>query len=329
MQATYILITFIAAMSVVNNEITLGTMLATQYIIGQLSVPINNFVNFAQGAQEARISIERLGEVFAAKEEAQPGQLHDVDDEESPITLNNVSFRYGGPSAPLVLHNINLEIPRGEVLAIVGTSGSGKTTLMKLLLKFYDPTTGSITIGDNNFNMLNGASWRAQCGVVMQDGFIFADTILRNITESDPGYAIDKEKLGKAVRIANISQMIDKLPLGYNTNLSWGGINLSGGENQRMLIARAVYKDPSFILFDEATSSLDAENERVIMDHLHEFFRGKTVVIIAHRLSTVRNADKIVVLEKGTIIEEGKHQELISLRGNYYHLVKNQLELGT
>ncbi len=327
-QITYIAITFLAALSVVRGEVTLGMMLATQYIIGQLAIPINNFVNFIQGAQEAKISIERLGEVFNIKEENNQKTRENLNGSDSTIILNNVSFKYGSHSSPLVLKDINLIIPKGKITAIVGTSGSGKTTLMKLLLKFYNPTEGNITVGEMNLDEINGNYWRSKCGVVMQDGFIFADTILRNITESSDGYEIDKKKLYNSVRIANIENMIDNLPLGYNTNLSWGGINLSGGENQRMLIARAVYKNPEFILFDEATSSLDANNERIIMNNLQEFFMGKTVVIIAHRLSTVKNADKIVVLEKGSIIEEGTHQELVFNKGSYFKLVKNQLELG-
>jgi ATP-binding cassette, subfamily B, bacterial len=328
MQCTYIIITFISAISVIEKEVSLGMMLATQYIIGQLSGPINNFVSFIQGAQEARISIRRMGEIVREKAENSSGELPGIYEPADPIVLENLSFRYGGPSSPLILKNISLEIPRGKVLAIVGASGSGKTTLMKLLLKFYNQTGGHIRIGNQRFDSLSPTWWRSQCGVVMQDGFIFADTIVRNISESDAGYIIDKERLRNAVRIANIEKMIDHLPLGYNTNLSWGGISLSGGENQRVLIARAVYKNPEFIFLDEATSSLDANNEMTIMSNLNEFFVGRTVVIIAHRLSTVKNADKIVVLDQGTIIEEGSHEELVALNGSYFRLIKNQLELG-
>ena len=328
MQITYIIITFIAALSVVKGDITLGMMLATQFIIGQLTVPVTGFVSFIQGAQEARISIERLGEILNQKEEDSGEQTYKITSHAAAIELKDVFFRYGSHSSPFVLENINLVIPRGKITAIVGTSGSGKTTLLKLLTKFYSPTMGNITIGKQNITEFNSDYWRSQCGVVMQNGFIFADTILRNITESDKGYEIDKERLQKSAQIANIEQMIEKFPLGYNTNLSWGGIDLSGGENQRILIARAVYKNPEFIFFDEATSSLDANNEKIIMENLAEFFVARTVVIIAHRLSTVKNADNIVVLEKGVIIEEGTHKELVEKKGSYFKLVKNQLELG-
>lgn len=244
------------------------------------------------------------------------------------LILKEVSFQYGSHSSRYVLKSINLVIPRGKITAIVGTSGSGKTTLMKLLLKFYNPTKGSIKIGQQNLRNLDGQYWRGQCGAVMQDGFIFADTVLRNITESDNRYNLNKEKLQQAVDISNLENVIENLPSGYHTNLSHGGIALSGGENQRLLIARAIYKNPEFILFDEATSSLDANNESIIMGNLQQFFKDKTAVIIAHRLSTVKNADKIIVLENGEITEEGTHAELVALKSNYYKLVKNQLELG-
>lgn len=334
-QLTSIVITFISAISVINNEITLGVMLATQYIIGQLTAPINNFVGFIQGAEEAKISIERISEILNTEQEDENNQestaaqntiLAEVNDS---IHLKNLSFKYGTSSTNFILKDINVDIPLGKVTAIVGTSGSGKTTLLKLLLKFYDPTQGSITIGPQELSTINSNQWRKHCGVVMQDGFIFADTILRNITESDEDHAIDKIKLLNAVKIANIEQLIERLPLGYQTNLSWGGINLSGGENQRVLIARSVYKNPDFIFFDEATSALDANNEKIIINNLQEFFDGRTVVVVAHRLSTVKNADKILVLEKGEVIEEGNHNDLVALKGGYFKLVKNQLELGS
>ncbi|TWW00452.1 peptidase domain-containing ABC transporter [Chitinophaga pinensis] len=328
LQLMNIIITFVAAWSVIEGRITLGVMLATQYIIGQLATPLNSFVAFIHGAAEARISIERIGEVLNVEEEDKQKNVFDVSDQDDDLVLDNVSFRYGSTSSRLVLKNISLTIPRGKVTAIVGTSGSGKTTLMKLLLKFYDPSSGSISLGDKSLEALDSRHWRSNCGVVMQDGFIFADTVLRNITESDNDYTIDKERLQQAVHVANIEDMIEQLPSGYHTNLSHGGIALSGGEYQRVLIARAVYKGPAFLFFDEATSSLDANNEKVIMENLQEFFKGRTVVIIAHRLSTVKHADKIIVLDKGEIIEEGDHTELVALKQHYFKLVKNQLELG-
>ena len=325
MQITYLIITSTAALSVINGSLTLGMMLASQYIIGQLSIPINNFVSFIQGAKEAEISIERLGEIFALEEENRKSTNQLTNES---ITLKSVSFRYGQKSSNLVLNNVDFVIPKGKITAIVGTSGSGKTTLMKLLLKFYPVTDGEILIGNNSITDFDDNYWRSKCGVVMQDGFIFADTILRNITESDEGYMIDKKRLKNAIEIANIEEMINNLPLGFNTNLSWGGINLSGGESQRVLIARAVYKNPELLFFDEATSSLDAHNEKVIMQNLNSFFQGRTVLIIAHRLSTVKNADNIIVLSKGEIAEQGTHENLVDKKGIYFKLVKNQLELG-
>jgi len=327
MQITYLLITGAAAISVIKGNLTLGMMLSTQYIIGQLTIPINNFVTFIQGAKEAQISIERLGEVFNHPEEKKANEV-ELSENNNDIFLKDVSFRYGSVSSLLTLKNIELTIPDGKITAVVGTSGSGKTTLLKLLLKFYPASEGIIHVGEKNIADFSDAYWRGKCGVVMQDGFIFADTILRNITESNEGYEIDKVRLQKAVRIANLEEMVENLPLGFQTNISSGGINLSGGENQRILIARAVYKNPEYIFFDEATSALDAHNEKIIMQNLKEFFKGKTVVIIAHRLSTVKDADNIIVLEKGSIIEQGNHNALVEKRGSYFTLVKNQLELG-
>jgi ATP-binding cassette, subfamily B, bacterial len=239
-----------------------------------------------------------------------------------------MSFRYGAPSMPFVLTNLNVTLPAGKVTAIVGASGSGKTTLLKLFLKFYKPTSGSIKIGNVDLNSIHSGYWRSHCGAVMQEGYIFADTIARNITESDSEGLTDKNKLLHAVRVANIQSFIESLPLGYHTRIGSSGINLSGGEKQRILIARAVYKNPEYLFFDEATSALDANNEKTIMENLEEFYRGKTVVVVAHRLSTVKNADNILVLDKGMIAEQGNHQELIIRKGLYYHLIKNQLELG-
>ena len=244
------------------------------------------------------------------------------------MIFEDVSFQYGSPASRFVLKDLSFTIPRGKVTAIVGASGSGKTTLLKLLLKFYPCTQGHIDLGSTPLEHINTRLWRHSCGVVMQDGFIFADTIARNITESQSEGLISREQLLQAVQLANLGELIDTLPQGYNTNLSWSGIKLSGGEEQRVLIARAIYKNPEFLFFDEATSALDANNERTIMANLEEFYQGKTVVVIAHRLSTVKHADQIVVLDQGRIVETGNHEALTALKGVYYTLVKNQLELG-
>jgi len=324
-----ILITFIAAKAVINGNLTLGMMLSVQYIIGQLNLPISNFITFIQTGQDAKLSIERLSEI------------HNKEDEESrfednikelpkdrTIKISNGDFRYGGRKSPLILNNLNFELPEGKVTAIVGASGSGKTTLIKLLLKFYGFNNGEIHVGPTNLKNISTKFWRKSCGSVMQDGFLFGDTIAKNITESDSEGLIDKERLLKAVKIANIESFIEDLPSGYNTKIGSSGVNVSGGQKQRILIARAVYKNPEYIYFDEATSALDANNEKVIMENLQEFYKGRTVVVVAHRLSTVKNADQIIVLDRGTIIEKGTHEALTAKRGAYYTLVKNQLELG-
>lgn len=326
-----IIITFMTAMAVINGEMTVGMMLAVQYIIGQLNAPINDFITFTRDFQDARISLDRIGEIHAMENE-------EVSDESiatppillppsRTIILKGLTFRYAGPETPNVLEDIDLIIPEGKITAIVGSSGSGKTTLMKLLLKFYKPSSGSITVGGVDLNQISGSQWRETCGAVMQEGYIFSDTIARNIALSDD--QVNKEKLLQAVNVANIRDYIESLPLGYNTKIGANGVGLSQGQKQRLLIARAVYNDPDFILFDEATSSLDANNEKVIMGNLNEFFKGKTVLVIAHRLSTVKNADQIVVLENGKIVEVGDHQSLSHSKGAYFNLVKNQLELGT
>ena len=322
-----ILISFIAAKAVIDASMTLGSMLAIQYIIGQLNAPLAQLVDFIKATQDAKISLERLGEIHEQdnEEEANAAKVDMLPDNKN-ISLENVSFRYGAPTSPLVLKNINLLIPQGKVTAIVGASGSGKTTLLKLLLKFYPPTEGKVKMGEVDIENFRNYVWREECGVVMQDGYIFSDTIANNIALGEE--KVDKKKLLHAVKTSNAQGFIEALPLSYNTKVGNDGIGLSGGQKQRVLIARAVYKNPSFLLFDEATSALDANNEKTIMENLEAFFQGRTVVVVAHRLSTVKSADQIIVLEKGEIIEQGKHEELTKKRGTYYNLVKNQLELG-
>lgn len=321
-----IIITILAATSVVDGNMTLGMMLAVQYIIGQLNSPIEQLISFFNAMQDAKISLERLSEIHLRDDE---GKLEDnlVADIPSDADLNveNLSFRYEGPDSELVLNNVNIKIPVGKQTAIVGTSGSGKTTLVKLLLGFYPPSSGEILLGQNNIDTYSIRHWREECGVVMQDGFIFSDTIAHNIA---PGVeSIDKQQLIKAAKIANIYEFITSLPLGFNTKIGGEGHGLSQGQKQRILIARSVYKNPKYIFFDEATNSLDASNERMILENLQEFFKGRTAVVVAHRLSTVKNADQIIVLEKGNVVEVGTHKELTAKMGAYYTLVKNQLEL--
>jgi ATP-binding cassette subfamily B protein len=323
-----VIITFIVAKSVIDGNMTLGMMLAVQYIIGQLNGPINQMIGFLQSTQDAKISLERLGEIHNKENEESDDQPKiDILPEQRDLNLDKIFFQYEGPHSPFVLDDIELNIPEKKITAIVGTSGSGKTTLVKLLLGFYNPVKGKITLGDLYLNNISNRLWRDKCGVVMQDGFIFSDSIASNIAVSDE-YP-DRAKLLHAVKVANIQEFIESLPLGYNTKIGQNGIGLSQGQKQRILIARAVYKNPEFIFLDEATNALDANNERVIMENLDEFFKGKTVVVVAHRLSTVKNADQIVVLEKGKVIEKGTHTELTKKKGAYYELVRNQLELGS
>lgn len=326
-QTTNIIVSFIAAKAVVDGHMTLGMMMALTYIIGQLTAPVEQFIGFARSFQDAQISLERLNEVHGKEDEEETieNKLTILPDKRD-LSLENLSFSYDGADRDYVLDDINLIIPQEKVTAIVGASGSGKTTLIKLLLGFYEPNHGSVKIGETPLSMINPHLWRSKSGSVMQDGFIFSETIAQNIGVGDD--YIDIEKLRHAVTVANIRDFIDSLPLGYNTKIGMEGNGISQGQRQRILIARAVYKNPEFIFFDEATNALDANNEKEIMKHLHEFYKGKTVVVVAHRLSTVRDADKIVVLDQGKVAEEGTHEELTALRGKYYELVKNQLELG-
>lgn len=320
-----IFITFTSAILVIEGSITLGMMLSIQYIIGQLNGPITQLVGFIQATQDAKISLERLGEIHDKEDEdCKEKQLISNLELNQSITINNISFRYIG-SDENVIKDLSTEIPANKITAIVGASGSGKTTLMKILLKFYEPNKGNITYGDHFLGAITHKAWRANCGVVMQDGYIFNDTIAYNIAVGED--IIDQERLLAAVKTANIYDFIQSLPLGFNTKIGNEGIGISTGQKQRMFIARAVYKSPNLLFFDEATSALDASNERVIMENLNTFFEDKTVIIIAHRLSTVKHADQIMVMDDCRIKESGNHQELLNKKGAYYNLVKNQLEL--
>ena len=326
-QGKNIFITFIVASLVIEGKLTLGAMLAIQYIIGQLNSPVEQFIGFTQQAQDAKISLERLNDIHSLEDEE---PLHKQFNHQLPkqpdIHIRNLSFTYPGAGNEPVLRNINVTIPEGKVTAIVGMSGSGKTTLVKLLLRFYETYKGDIYVGNANFKTISPKFWRSMSGSVMQESFIFNATIQKNITVTDE--QVDTERLVQACETANILSFIESLPLGFYTKLGAEGTGISGGQKQRIAIARAVYKNPKFLFFDEATNSLDASNEKVILENLQQFFEGKTVVVVAHRLSTVKNADRILMMENGEIVEEGTHAELISLKGNYYELVKNQLELG-
>lgn len=321
-----IIIIFISAKLVIDGEITLGMMMAITSIVGSLNGPITQLIGFIREVQDAKISLARLSEIHEKDDENQQEQ-HQTSDIplDGDIILKDVSFRYTG-SDSLVLNKLNLIIPTNKITAIVGTSGSGKTTLMKLLLKFYEPVTGSISIGKSDLRNIRQKSWRSHIGTVMQEGYIFNDTIAHNIAIGQD--FIKKEKLLYAADVANIKSFVEEYPLGYNTKIGQEGVGMSTGQKQRLLIARAVYKNPEMLFFDEATSALDTNNEKEIMQKLNIFFKNKTVIVIAHRLSTVINADQIVVLEKGKIVEIGNHKQLVDKKGNYYELVKNQLQLG-
>lgn len=322
-----IVISVLAAKGVIEGEMTLGMMLAVQYIIGQMNAPLESLVQFVIQAQEARISLERMGEIQNTNdEESNEAAQVNVLPANGNLSMQGVSFRYGGPYDPWVLRNVNVVIPEGKTTAIVGPSGSGKSTLLKLLLNFYQPTEGSVRIGEVSLGSLNPKLWRNYCGVVMQDGYLFYDTIARNIALGDEN--VDRRRLLYAANMANIQSFVESLPSGYNTKTGNEGTGLSQGQRQRILIARAIYKDPQYLFFDEATNALDAHNERSIMQNMYQAFQQKTVVVVAHRLSTVRNADNIIVLDRGEVVEQGTHEQLTARKGVYYNLVREQLELG-
>ena len=322
-----IIITVVAATAVIHGQRTLGMMLAVQYIIGQLNSPVEQLMNFFYSLQDVKISLERINEIHRAEDEnGKNGLRTSLTDNNKGIDIEHIMFKYDPHALRKTLDDVTIHIPKGKVTAIVGASGSGKTTLVKLMLGYYPVLEGHINIGGTDINTLNKKWWRRQCGVVMQDGVIFSESIARNIAVDDGD--IDKERLLKSARIACIHDYIMSLPLKYNTKIGRDGVGLSQGQRQRILIARAVYKNPDYIFLDEATNSLDANNERAIVENLDTFYRGKTVVIVAHRLSTVRNADQIVVIDHGKVVETGNHETLTAKRGAYYNLVKNQLELG-
>ena len=322
-----IIITVVAATAVIHGQMTLGMMLAVQYIIGQLNSPVEQLMNFFYSLQDVKISLERINEIHQMDDEnGKEGLLTSIEDKNEGIDIKNIMFKYDPHALRKTIDDVSIRIPQGKVTAIVGASGSGKTTLIRLMLGYYPVLEGKINIGNTDINKLNKKWWRRQCGVVMQDGVIFSESIARNIAVDDGD--IDKERLLKAAEIACIKDYVMALPLKFNTKIGRDGVGLSQGQKQRILIARAVYKNPDYIFLDEATNSLDANNERSIVENLDKFYKGKTVVIVAHRLSTVKNADQIVVIDQGKVVEIGNHESLTTKRGAYYNLVKNQLELG-
>ncbi len=321
-----ITVTFLVAISVVQGQITLGMMMSIAYIIGQMSSPLEQLIEFIRNLQDAKISLERAGEIHISENEDNKTDYKKIPDAVSNLKLEHVFFRYGPSSDKMVLNDINLLIPKGKVTAIVGESGSGKTTLLKLLLKYYPQTDGNILVDNYSINDISSEEWRRKCGIVMQENYIFSETILRNIVLGAEPF--DENKLIEAIEIANLYEFIESKSLKLHTRIGKSGIGISGGEKQRIMIARAVYKNPQYLFLDEATSSLDADNESIIVKNLERFFKGRTVIVVAHRLSTVKNADQIVVIKNGMITEVGKHEQLIEKKGAYYKLVFNQLELG-
>lgn len=329
-QLKNIFITYLSAREVITGDMSIGMMMSVSYIIGQLNAPIENILAFIQHAQDAKISLDRLSEIHMKDNEdfniSRNELLHYDSNIEKSIAIRNLSFQYQGPNSPFALKDINLSIPYGKVTAIVGSSGSGKTTLVKLLLQFYKATAGEILVDHENINNISPFVWRTKCGTVMQEGILFSDTIANNIAISDE--KVDHKKLKQAVEISNIKTFIEGLPLGYNSKIGQSGSGISTGQKQRILIARAIYKNPEYLFFDEATSALDANNEKIIIENLELFYKNRTVIIVAHRLSTVKHADQIVVLDQGSVAELGTHQELVQKKGKYFELIKNQLELG-
>ena len=322
-----IIITVVAATAVIHGQMTLGMMLAVQYIIGQLNSPVEQLMNFFYSLQDVKISLERINEIHQMDDEnGKEGLQTSIEDKNDGIDIKTIMFKYDPHALRKTIDDVNIHIPQGKVTAIVGASGSGKTTLIRLMLGYYPVLEGKINIGNTDINKLNKKWWRRQCGVVMQDSVIFSESIARNIAVDDGD--IDKKRLLKAAEIACIKDYVMALPLKFNTKIGRDGVGLSQGQKQRILIARAVYKNPDYIFLDEATNSLDANNERSIVENLDKFYKGKTVVIVAHRLSTVKNADQIVVIDHGKVVEVGNHESLTAKRGAYYNLVKNQLELG-
>ena len=322
-----IIITVVAAAAVIHGQMTLGMMLAVQYIIGQLNSPVEQMMNFFYSLQDVKISLERINEIHQMDDEnGKKGLKTSIENKDEGIDIQNIMFKYDPHALHKTIDDVNIHIPQGKVTAIVGASGSGKPTLIRLMLGYYPVLEGKIAIGNTDINTINKKWWRRQCGVVMQDGVIFSESIARNIAVDDGD--IDKERLLKAAEIACIKDYVMALPLKFNTKIGRDGVGLSQGQKQRILIARAVYKNPDYIFLDEATNSLDANNERSIVENLDKFYKGKTVVIVAHRLSTVKNADQIVVIYHGKVVEVGNHESLTAKRGAYYNLVKNQLELG-
>ena len=326
-QAKGILITYISAKAVIDGEITLGGMMAVQYIVGMVSNPVESLLGFMQSYQDAKISLERLNEIYGTDEEEniQKDYLTRLPDNKT-IEIRNLTFRYFGAGNEPIFTKLNLTFPEGKTTAIVGKSGSGKTTIIKLLLRYYSPEEGEILIGGKKLDQIDFGLWRDSCGSVLQENYVYADTIERNIAVNDE--SADKELLHNAIKVANMDEFIADEPFGLATKIGTAGKGISQGQRQRLMIARAVYKNPDYIFLDEATNSLDANNEKEIVEKLDQFFNSRTVIVVAHRLSTVKNAENIVVLEKGAVVEQGTHQELTALRGSYYELVKNQLELG-
>lgn len=316
----------ITATCVISGDMSLGMMLAVQYIIGQLNSPIEQVVAFIYSLQDVKISLERINEIHNAENEDNHIKNNITNLSDKTITIKNLSFSYDPHAITKTLDNITLNIPSGKITAIVGSSGSGKTTLIKLILGYYSNISGSILIQNQDIRNINLKDWRSHCGVVMQDGVIFSESIARNIAVEDGD--IDYTRLEYAAQIANIHDYIMSLPLKYNTQIGRDGMGLSQGQKQRILIARAVYKNPDFIFLDEATNALDAKNEKIIVENLNKFYSGKTVVVVAHRLSTVKNADQIIVIDEGKVVESGEHYSLIAQKGKYYNLIHNQLELG-